>query len=133
MDRRKAELYEPSRQDLKDTECTYNDADFCMGLFNPIKLKLKTSHGYTIINDAINQSFQGMRDRYRGICLIKAREGDPDRYISMNFFGEIGYWKQLPKADQITDYTPYLHLTKEDKIEDEVVKEQPKKPLTYSF
>lgn len=133
MDRRKAELYEPSRQDLKDTECSYNDADTCIGLFNPVKMKLKTTHGYTIINDSPNAPFIGMRDRYRGLCLIKNREGDPDRYISMNFFGEIGYWKQLPKADEISDYTPYLHLTTNEEKEDEVVEEQPKKEITFEF
>ena len=117
MARRNAELYEPSRQDLKDTECTYNDSDVCIGLFNPVKLKLKTTRGYPIIVESSSNNFGGLRDRYRGLCLIKNQEGDPDRYISMNFFGEIGYWKQLPKAEEIVDYTPYLSLDTEEKDE----------------
>ena len=133
MDRRKAELYEPSRQDLKDTECTYNDADVCIGIFNPVKLKLKTTRHYQIINDPPVDGFGGLRDRFRGLCLIKNREGDPDKYIPMNFFGEIGYWKQLPKGEEITDYTPYLSLTtdKEEIKKDEAI--QPKKEIIYKF
>lgn len=129
MDRRKAELYEPSRQDLKDSEVMYNDCDTCMALFNPVKLKLKTTRGYQIINEP-PATFPGLRDRYRGLCLIKNREGDPDKYIPLNFFGEIGIFRELPKADQIIDYAPYLSLNSEE-IKDEV--EQPNKELIYSF
>ncbi len=132
MDRRKAELYEPSRQDLKDSECCYNDSDVCIGIFNPIKLKIKTHRGYPIIVEG-DSSFNGLRDRYRGLCLIKNREGDPDKYISMNFFGEIGYWKQLPKSNEIIDYTKYLNLIEsKDENEDEVHIE-PKKEIIYNF
>ena len=130
MDRRKAELYEPSRQDLKDTECPYNDSDCCMALFNPVKIKLRTTRGYQIINDP-PATFGGLRDRYRGLCLIKNRDGDPDKYIPLNFFGEIGLFKELPKADQIIDYTPYMSLNPSQQTKDEV--EKPKNELIYSF
>lgn len=56
----------------------------------------------------------GLRDRYRGLCLIKNREGEPDKYIPMNFFGEIGLWEELPKAEEISDFSIYAHLVKED-------------------
>lgn len=133
MDRRKAELYEPSRQDLKDTECPYNDSDVCIGIFNPVKLKLKTTRGYTIIVDPPENNFYGLRDRYRGLCLIKNRDGDPDRYIPMNFFGEISYWRQLPKAEEITDYSLYLSLNPNTQIKDDVPQNEQKKELIYNF
>lgn len=129
MDRRKAELYEPSRQDLKDSECPYNDSDVCIGIFNPVKIKLKTTRGYPIIIEPDG----GLRDRYRGLCLIKNRDGDPDRYIAMNFFGEIGYWIQMPKADEISDYEPYMSLVKTEKTKDEVSIKKLDKELVYNF
>ena len=115
MERRKADLSECSREDLKDTECTYNDSDVCIGIFNPIKLKLKTTRGYPIIVET-SKGFMGLRDRYRGLCLIKNREGEPDKYIPMNFFGEIGLWEELPKAEEISDFSVYAHLIKQEDV-----------------
>jgi len=132
MDRRKAELYEPSRQDLKDTETTYNDSNVCIGIFNPVKLKLKHTRGYKIIVDPPESGFYGLRDRYRGLCLIKNRDGDPDRYIPMSFFGEIGYWKQLPKAEEITDYSPFLSLEPVIK-EDSAQEPEHNEEIIYKF
>jgi hypothetical protein len=52
----------------------------------------------------------------------------------MNFFGEIGFWVQFPKADTIKNYSKYLTLNTAN--EDEVVSEETeeiKESLTFSF
>jgi hypothetical protein len=67
------------------------------------------------------------------LCLIKNRDGDPDRYIPMNFFGEIGYWRQLPKAEDITDYSLYLNLESNTKNVDDVPQKERKEELIYNF
>jgi hypothetical protein len=51
----------------------------------------------------------------------------------MNFFGEIGYWKQLPKAEEITDYSLYLSLNPNTQIKDDVPQNEQKKELIYNF
>lgn len=129
---RKMELTECSSEGISDSSAPFQDCEICLGIYYPLKFKLKTCRGYPIIADGPN-GFQGLRGRFRSLQLIKNRQGESEKAIPVNFFGEVGIFRELPKAEEITDYTPYLHLTKEDKIEDEVVKEQPKKPLTYSF
>lgn len=109
MDRRKAEMTECSSEDLKDTGDTFNAAEVCIGVYYPLKHKLKMCHGYPIIKEN-DPSFQGMRDRYRGLCLIKNREGESDKYISVNFFGELGIFRELPKPETIIDYSPFTYL-----------------------
>lgn len=137
MDRRKADLTESSSEDLKDTGNTFNDAEVCIGVYYPLKHKLKTCHGYPIIINDPNNPFEGLRDRYRGLCLIKNRDGESEKYISTSFFGEIGMFKELPKPDTISDYIPYTYLPSINKAKmkkDEVPKlEEPKKELIYNF
>lgn len=136
MDRRKADLTECSPEDLKDTGNTFNDCDVCIGVYNPIKFKVKVHRGYPIIMDKMIDSddgFIGLRDRYRALCLIKNRQGDVDKLVSVNFFGEIGLFKELPKAKEIIDFTDYLYL---DIKKDEVVEDKndnKEQQLIYNF
>ena len=104
MDRRKADLTECSAEDIKDSGNPYNDCEICIGIYNPLKHKIKNHRGYPIIIEA-NQTgvFIGLRDRYRAAILIKNRLGESDRVIPLNFFGELGYFIEFPKADTITD------------------------------
>ena len=90
MERRKAELLEPDSSDLKDSGCMYNDSNVCISIFNPLQLKLKVHDRYKIINED-ESNFHGLRDRYRALFIIKNREGEPNKKIPVNFFGEIGY------------------------------------------
>lgn len=102
MDRRKMDMTECSSEDLKDTGNTYNDCEICIGVYHPLKHKLKTHRGYPIICDS-SADFKGLRDRYRSLCLIKNRLGVSDRLIPVNFIGEIGYYRNLPKPEEISD------------------------------
>ena len=122
MDRRKADMSEPSAEDLKQTGNTYNDCDVCIGIYNPLKHKIKTYRGFKIIIENATNAFIGLRDRYRSLVIIKNRYGQSDKIISTNFFGEISYIREIEcKGEDIIDYTPYLSLKnqkEQEKVKD---------------
>jgi hypothetical protein len=131
VERRKMELTECSSEDLKDTGNTFNDCNVCIGVYYPLKHKLKNHRGYPIINDPTSD-FKGLRDRYRSLCLIKNRLGASDKLIPVNFLGEIGYYRNLPKAEEVTDWTPYLSLTK-DLVDEDVPENKSQEPINFNF
>lgn len=111
-------------------------SEICIGVYYPLKFKLRTHKEYPIIVEG-EQNFDGLRARYRSLQLIKNRQGESEKAVAMNFFGELGYWKELPKAKDIQDWTKYLSLNKikqekEDEISTKDIVEI-KQPLTYSF
>lgn len=112
MDRRKAELTECSSEDIADTSKPFNDSEVCIGVYYPLKFKLKTHNKYPIIVDG-DPNFKGLRGRYRSLQLIKNRNGVSERAFAVNFFGEIGEFYEMPKAETIQDYSPYLELNHE--------------------
>ena len=138
MDRRKAELTECTAEDIKDSGNVFNDCEVCIGIYNPLRFKLKTHKKYPIIIEGAGEGqFGGLRDRYRAACLLKNRQGEADKIIPLNFFGELGVFRELPKPDQITDYTQFLTLNgyKETEQKDSSTpqREEEKKPITFSF
>ena len=102
MDRRKMDMTECSAEDLKESGNCLNDCELCIGVYYPLKHHLKTHRGYPIICEG-DPSFKGLRDRYRSLVIVKSRLGVSDRLVPVNFFGEIGYFTQLPKPDTVTD------------------------------
>ena len=132
MDRRKAELTECSSEDIADTSAPFQDCEVCIGVYYPLKFKLATHKKYPIIRE--EQGFDGLRDRYRSLQLIKNRQGQSEKAIAVNFFGEVGYWRQLPKAEDIKDFKPYLSLKiKQQELEDAHPIKDEKQNLTFSF
>ena len=137
MDRRKADLSEPSAEDIKDSGNPYNDCDICIAIYNPLKHKIKNYRGYQIIADNPSAAFQGIRDRFRSAILIKNRYGINDKMVGLNFFGEIGLFKELPKGNDILDYSKYLTLSNSEDInfidEVKVQKEQSQNNISYKM
>ena len=140
MDRRKAELTELSDEDIKDSGNPYNDCLVCIGIYHPLKYKIKNHKGYPIIVEIENpapEDFIGLRDTYRAAQLIKNRFGKSDKIIPVSFYGEIGYWKELPKAQTIKDFKMYVSLRRlNQEKKDEISVENSteiKKPITFSF
>lgn len=144
MDRRKADLTECSAEDIKDSGNPYNDAEICIGIYYPLKYKIKNHRGYPIIVENNQQgAFIGLRDRYRSAILIKNRLGESDRLVPLNFFGELGYFIELPKADTVTNWKDYCylknnqrnkHMQNEDiAIKDEVQNKSESKGLYLKF
>lgn len=139
MDRRKAELTECSSEDIQDSSAPFHDCEVCIGVYYPLKFRLKTHKHYPIIIDDPSSDWEGLRDRYRSLQLIKNRQGQSEKAVPVNFFGEIGYWKQFPKADEVKDFKKYLSLhTALKEKEDETFSkgdtlEKNNGPLTFSF
>lgn len=135
MDRQKAGLTECSSEDLKDTGNTFNDCEVCIGIYNPLKFKVKTHRGIPIIvENARENEFKGLRDRYRAACLIKNRLGASDRIVKLNFFGEIGYFRELPETDDRTDFSQFVDLQAKIDVKDvSVRKETEQTPIMYKF
>ena len=134
MDRRKMDMTECSPEDLKSTGNTYNDCMVCLGVYDPLKHKVKTHRGFPIINDASSE-FKGLRSRYRSICLIKNRLGVSDRLIPINFMGEIGYFRQFKdKPENITDWKPYLSLETKDSETEDIPENKSQEPInSFNF
>ena len=118
--------------------------EICIGIYYPLKYKIKTHRGYPIINETNQQdAFLGLRDRYRAAILIKNRLGVSDRIVPLNFFGEIGYFLQFPKADSVTNWKDYCYLkdnqrnkhkNKEDlAVKDKTQSKSEKKELILKF
>lgn len=106
MDRKKFDSQEPTLDDFSGSADTGQDADVVLAISYPITYGLETYRGYLI---APKQG--GFGNRFRGISILKARDGEPNVHLGICFFGEVGMWINLPKADEFTsaqDYTQYL-------------------------
>lgn len=117
MERRKQGLNNMRISDIKDTAGPSQDAEIIISIFSPQREKLAKYNKYDITI---------LGDKFRSVTCIKNRYGESDVEIAMNFFGRCGIWKELPKPDEIYDYSkytaPYYILEKEDqKVEKEDV------------
>lgn len=124
MDRRNANLLEPTLEDIKDSGCPSEDSEIVIGIFNPFKEKLLKHRGHNI---------KELRDRCRFLCLLKNRYGDADKVVAIAFYGKVNYVKELPELaegedDSNLDYESFknpLWTTKD--------KESVTKPNARSF
>ena len=106
--------------DAKDSGNTVQDCNVMIALYNPNRDALKTYKKYNI---------QQLENSFRSLMILKNRFGDCDVEIGMNFFGQINFFRELPKPDEIYDYetykTPNWILGKEvEQIKKEDVKEE---------
>lgn len=98
QERLKQGLQEPTANDLKDTGAVYEDSHVVIALHSPIKFKLTTYRGYDI--KMLGQNFVSA-------ILLKSRFGTSDIALGLGFYGDCSIYKELPKADKITDYEKY--------------------------
>ena len=82
-------------------------------MFNPFREELASYHGYDI---------KQLRDRFRSITVRKSRYGESDIEIGCFFWGHNGYFKELPKSEEIFDYSKFRTLDY-DKCEDNITEE----------
>ena len=137
MDRRKAELSEPTLNDIKQTGAVGDASDVVIQLFYPFREKLATYRGYRILGD------QGLNRWHRSLIISKNRYGIADQVINTWFAGSVGWFKSLPSPDQITDYTRFQNESENIpcKIRKETLKEdtstskqvEEKQPIIFSF
>jgi replicative DNA helicase len=107
MDRRNANFQEIQLDDIKDTSGPSEDAEIVIAIFNPHREKLANYKGYNI---------GVLKDKFRALQVLKHRLGEADKSVAVNFFGSIGYWRELPGPQEMRrmsdrETEKYLHLT----------------------
>ena len=87
---------------LKDTSSTGEGSDVVIGIFYPYREKISRCEGFPIQNV--------LKHRFRLLQILKNRFGRVDVNKGVTFHGEIGMFRELPRPEEIGDYTPYLDL-----------------------
>lgn len=97
-ERLRANQLEPNNDDIKGTGSVLEDTHVCLLLFSPFAHKLNSYRGYDI------QQLQG---RCVSMICSKNRFGTVNVCSSMFAAGEVCSFKELPKSDEIYDYSKY--------------------------
>ena len=84
---------------MSDSSAPSQAAEQVIGIFYPHRELIPKCLDYEIKTE--------MKDRFRALQILKNRYGRSDLAIGVGFYGEIGYWKELPRAEDIYDYTMY--------------------------
>lgn len=98
VERRKLDLSELQLDDLKGSGNPSEDANVVLALFYPFREKLSKYRGYDI---------KQIGSYFRSIVILKNRFGSADISVGLAFYGNIGLFKELPKASEIMDYGKY--------------------------
>lgn len=85
--------------DTKDSGNMVQDCNIMLALYNPNRDNLKNYRKYCI---------DQLGNNYRSLMVLKNRFGDCDVEVGLNFFGGINCFAELPKPDEIYDYSKYL-------------------------
>lgn len=106
----------PEPSDFHGASNMFNDSDVCQALFDPHSYELDQDCNYNV------QSFihpQG-HNRYRSNYVLKNTYGIKDFNFGMQFIGEIGLFRQLPRPSNMTteDYTKATTIPEAKKLED---------------
>jgi len=106
MERKRFDSQEPTLDDFSGSADIGQDADVVIAIAYPITYGVDTYRGYLITPQA-----GGFGNRFRMLHVLKNRDGEPNVNLGICFFGEVGMWINLPKAEEFTsaqDYTQYL-------------------------
>lgn len=87
--------------DLSDSSGPAQAAEVVIGIFHAYREKMSRCEGYDI---------RQLKNRFRLLQLLKQRFGEADKCLGTFFGGEIGYWKDLPLPQEISDYSKYTSL-----------------------
>lgn len=87
----------------------YEDCDCCLSIYDPIVDHLANYHEYNI---------KALNGRFKAIICLKNRYGASNKADYCYFDGKISYWKELPPANEIHDYTNIFNKKDKVKIED---------------
>lgn len=98
MDRRKEGLNNMRIDDTKDSGAPSQDAEIIVSLFNPFREKLTSYKGYNI---------KELGSNFRVLSVLKNRYGEADVEVGCAFYGRVGLFRELPKPDEINDYSKY--------------------------
>lgn len=125
MDRRKGGYNLIQQSDLADSSSPAQSAEVILALFHPFREQLTTCCGYDISQ---------LNDKCRINQCIKNRYGESDKAIGTSFFGSVGVFKELPRPDEISDYSLYQDVGYYLNENKQIVKEEIyKKEIKPSF
>lgn len=102
VDRKTNGFEEVGLQDFKDSSGTTDASEVVIALYSPYREKIARCSGYPIQNV--------LKDRFILLEIIKNRFGRSGLNIGTAFFGEISMFKELPKPEEIGDYSKYINL-----------------------
>lgn len=97
-ERIKAGLQEPDYSDYKDSGAVVEDSMVVLALHCPVKFKLSSYRGYDL---------KQLGQNFISVILLKSRFGTSDIVDCLGFYGDCSHYKELPKANEITDYEKY--------------------------
>ena len=98
MERRKGGYEMIQLSDLADSSAPAQSAETVIALFHPSREKLAVSGNYDI---------KALGDFVRIVQVLKNRFGEADKAIGSIFYGYVGVFSELPRADEISDYETY--------------------------
>lgn len=87
--------------DLADSSAPAQSAEIVIGIFDAYREKMKNCDGYKV---------DQMKDSFRFLQVMKNRFGLSNKNIGVAFYGAIGLWKELPKPNEIYDYSIHAEL-----------------------
>ena len=96
--------------DFKDTSGTTDASEVVIALYYPYREKIARCEGYPIQNI--------LKKKFRLCQILKNRYGQSDVNKGLSFYGEIGMFRELPKPEEISDYSIYLELSTEKPADD---------------
>ena len=99
----KLDRHEPSASGLADNKTTSKDCDVLITLYEPFRNKVKTYRSYDITR---------LKNHYRRLAVELDREGATFE-TSLYFNGKVNFFKELPKANEMTDDI-YKRIEKEE-------------------
>jgi len=89
----------PEKSDFKGSGNMYEDADVVIGLFNPFEFGISSYLKYKV-NKLVND--EGY-NRFRSSSILKNTYGIDNAAFGCQFIGECGFYKELPKAGDMTE------------------------------
>ena len=84
-------MVEPQLSDFKNSSNTQDDANIILALFSPKRYDMEKYKGYDIIK---------LKDRFRAMHLLKNRDGEADKFIGLDFVGQVGHFSELPTLEE---------------------------------
>lgn len=100
VDRFKTSSIEPQISDFKETSDSTDAAHFIMGMSYPQRWEIGSYRGYDLTK---------LGNRFRGLKLLKNRDGNADVLVGLKFLGEVGTFKELPVGKEMTD-NDYINI-----------------------
>jgi hypothetical protein len=90
VERFKVGKTEPDLNSFGDSKTSVRNFNYVLALYNPMKFEIYEHRGYNI---------SILRDYYRYLFILKSRDGAANVGKAILFLGDVGYIKELPKAE----------------------------------